>query len=163
VERLDPPRAAGEKETLTAWMDYHRATLLNKIDGVSDDDLRRPMVPSGTTLLGLVKHLAYVERWWFRRVFLDIDLAFPWTDDDPDADFRIKADETTDDIVRLYQAECEESRAVVRDASLDDMAKYEYRTGFSLRWILTHMIEETARHNGHADILREQIDGSTGE
>ena len=144
-------------------MDYHRATLLMKIDGVSDTDLRRPMVPSGTTLLGLVKHLAYVERWWFRRVFLDRDVSFPWTDDDPDADFRIEDDETTEDIVRLYQGECEENNAVVRDASLDDMAKFEPRSEFSLRWILTHMIEETARHNGHADILREQIDGSTGE
>ena len=144
-------------------MDYHRATLLMKIDGVSDTDLRRPMVPSGTTLLGMVKHLAYVERWWFRRVFLDQDVSFPWTDDDPDADFRIEENETTEDIVRLYQGECEEIRAVVRDASLDDMARFEPRSDFSLRWILTHMIEETARHNGHADILREQIDGSTGE
>lgn len=144
-------------------MDYHRATLLNKIDGVSDADLRRPMVPSGTTLLGLVKHLAYVERWWFRRVFLDTDQSFPWTDADPDADFRIEADEKTEDIVRLYEAECEESRSVVRNASLEDMAKFEPRSDCSLRWILTHMIEETARHNGHADILREQIDGSTGE
>jgi len=150
-------------------LDYHRATLLMKIVGVSDEDLRRPMVPSGTTLLGMVKHLAFVERSWFQRTFLDADAPVPWTKDDPDADFRIEPHETTGDIVALYKAECQKSRDIVAAASLDDVAKKkkyppsEPRTGFSLRWIVVHMIEETARHNGHADILREQIDGATGQ
>lgn len=138
-----------------------------KVDGVSDEDLRRPMVPSGTTLLGMVKHLAYVERSWFQNIFLNQEVSFPWTKEDPDADFRIEPDETTEQILQLYKAECEKSRAIVADASLDDLSQRPPSPGkrdpFSLRWILTHMIEETARHNGHADILREQIDGSTGE
>ena len=142
--------------------------MLMKIDGVSDADLRRSMVPSGTTLLGMVKHLAYVERSWFQRVFSNIDVEFPWTDEDPDADFRIEPDETTSEIVELYKGECQKSRDITDAASLDDLARFKYpddpRPGnVSLRWILVHMIEETARHNGHADILREQIDGSTGE
>ena len=146
-----------------AFLDHHRATLLWKIDGVSDEDLRRPMVPSGTSLLGMVKHLAYVERGWFQRTFLAQDVSFPWTKEDPDADFRIEPDETTQDVIDLYNQECEISRQIVGAASLDDMARHSKRSDYSLRWILVHMIEETARHNGHADILREMIDGTTGE
>ena len=133
------------------------------MEGVSDNDLRRPLVPSGTTLLGLVKHLAYVERWWFQDVFMGAQVDYPWTDEDPDADFRIEPDESTQDIVDLYAAECRKSRDIIAAASLDDMAKREDRNQYSLRWIVAHMLEETARHNGHADILREQIDGATGE
>jgi uncharacterized damage-inducible protein DinB len=152
-----------EKETLSAFLDYHRATLLMKVDGVGDDDLRRPMVPSGTNLMGLVKHLAYVERWWFQRVFAGREVEFPWTDEDPDADFRIEAHESTAEIVDLYRGECEVNRKIVGAANLDDLAAFDARSDHSLRWIVTHMIEETARHNGHADILREMIDGQTGE
>lgn len=147
---------------LAAYMDYHRERLLWKIDGVSDADLRRSMVSSGTTLLGIVKHLAYVERWWFQKVFLDADVTFPWTDEDPDADFRIEPNDTTAAIVELYKAECRKNRAIVADHSLEELAKFEPRSEHSLRRILVHMIEETAHHNGHADIMREQIDGATG-
>jgi hypothetical protein len=127
------------------------------------------MVPSGVTLLGIVKHLAFVERAWFQRRFADRDVpATPRTPDDPDPDFRIESSETTQEIIDLYKRECDISREIVANASLDDVAPETQpdsggRTGFSLRWILTHMIEETARHNGHADIFREMIDGSTGE
>ena len=148
---------------MAGFLDYHRATLLMKIDGVSDEDLRRPMTPSGTSLLGMVKHLAYVERWWFQKDFLDRDVSAPWTEEDPDADFRIEPDESTQEIVDLYQRECQISRDIVAAASLDDLAARAKRKDFSLRWIVVHMIEETARHNGHADILRETIDGVTGE
>ena len=154
---------------MTAYLDYHRATLQMKLEGVSDEDLRKAMVPSGTSLLGMMKHLAYVERWWFQQIFAGRDdLEYPWTDDDPDADFRIEPDETTQQIFDLYNAECEVNRQIVAPAQLEEMAKgkkkpNDPRPGFSLRWILVHMIEETARHNGHADILREQIDGATGE
>ena len=148
---------------MTAFLDYHRATLLMKIDGVSDADLRRPMTPSGTSLLGMVKHLAYVEQGWFQRTFLGREVSVPWTDDDPDADFRIEPHESTQEIIDLYQRQCQTSREIVASASLDDLAAREKRKDFSLRWIMVHMIEETARHNGHADILREMIDGVTGE
>lgn len=138
-----------------------------KIEGVPDADLRRSMVPSGTTLLGMVKHLAYVERSWFQNVFMGREVDLPWTDEDPEADFRIEPGETTEQIVQLYRDECEKSRGIISEASLDDLSKGRpdsgKRSGFSLRWIVVHMIEETARHNGHTDILREQIDGVTGE
>src|SRR2546421_13045839 len=87
-DRRDPQPSAPEKEMLAAFLDYHRATLLWKVNGLSDADVRRPMTPSGLTLLGLVKHLAYVERWWFQAVFTGADVAFPWTEADPDADWR---------------------------------------------------------------------------
>lgn len=169
TQRADPPLRADEKTMLCAFLDYHRATLLLKVDGVSDEDLRRPAVPSGTTLLGLVKHLAYVERWWFRRVFAGEEVSFAWSDDDPDADFRIEPDDSTVAVLDLYTGECERSREIVRDAGLDEGGRLgthlrrAHPSEITLRWILVHMIEETARHNGHADILREMIDGVTGE
>jgi uncharacterized damage-inducible protein DinB len=147
---------------LRAFLDYHRATLLRKIDGVSDADLRKSPVGSGTSLLGIVKHLAYVEQWWFRRVFADEDVKFPWTEDDPDADWRIEPDEATSQIVDLYRYSCALSREITAAAFPEDKARNPKFEG-TMRWILVHMIEETARHNGHADILREMIDGVTGE
>jgi uncharacterized damage-inducible protein DinB len=114
------------------------------------------------SLLGLVKHLAYVERQWFQRVFLNRDLSVPWTKEDPDADWRIEPDETTEAILTLFQASVAESRKVVAENSLDDFA-HKPGSDPTLRWIMVHMIEEVARHNGHADIIREAIDGVTGE
>ena len=138
--------------------------MLWKCQGLSDHDLRRrPSPPSSLTMLGLVKHLAYVERWWFQDVFAGRECSYPWTDEDPDADFRIEPNETTQEILDLYKAEGETSNQIVAGASLDDMAKRPERSHYSLRRILVHMVEETARHTGHADILREQIDGATGD
>ncbi len=162
-ERVDPPPAAPEHETLTAFLDYHRATLVRKVDGLSDAALRHSIVPSGITLLGMIKHLAHVERWWFHSVFADQDIAFPWTDADPDADWRIEPGETAQDMLDLYRAAVEQSRRIVSTAHLDDHARKPGREEYTLRWIVVHMIEETARHNGHADIMRELSDGSTGE
>lgn len=158
-----PPYAAPEREMLAAYLDLHRATLECKIEGLSEDDAKRPMTPTGTNLLGMVKHLAYVERWWFQDVFAGRDCVYPWTDDDPDADFRIEPGETIESIFALYDAECEESRRIVEGASLDDIAARKKEQGYSLRRIVVHMIEETARHNGHADIIRELLDGKTGD
>jgi uncharacterized damage-inducible protein DinB len=167
MNRVEPPNSVPEKEMLESYLDFHRATLLWKIDGVSDEDLRRPMVPSGTNLLGMVKHLAWVERGWFQETFAGEQIpAPPWTDEDPDADFRVEPQETTRQIIELYKEACDRSRAVTRAArSLDQEAANpsRRRKGVTLRWIMLHMIEETARHNGHADILREMIDGATGE
>ncbi len=163
--RQDPTVNAPEKELLEAFLDYHRATLLQKVAGLDDADLRRSFVPSGLTLLGMVKHLAYVERWWFQAVFAGLDVPFPWTDADPDAEFRLEPGETAADVTALYQGEAQASRAITREAALDSVAKRPIRGGkkATLRWIVVHMIEETARHNGHADILRELTDGATGE
>jgi uncharacterized damage-inducible protein DinB len=115
-------------------------------------------------LLGLLKHSAYVERWWFRSVFAGEDVAFPWTDDDPDADFRAEPDETPERIAALYLDETERSRRIVATADLDDGAARP-RPGetVTLRGIMVHMIQETSRHLGHADIIRETLDGATGD
>lgn len=163
ITRTDPPFVATEREMLDAFLAFHQQTLLLKIDGLSDADLRRAVVPSGMTLLGMVKHLAYVHRWWFRIAFAGEDAPVPWSKDDPDADFRVEPHETTADIVALYNDEASKARAIVQSASLEAMAQHPARQTHSLRWILVHMVEEMARHNGHADIMRELIDGQTGE
>jgi uncharacterized damage-inducible protein DinB len=163
MEGRTTPKTGSEKETLLAFLDNNRAVMVWKLNGVSEEDARGPMVESGTSLLGLVKHLAWVERWWFDHNFVGKDVDFPWSDDDPDADFRIEDDESIADIVALYEAAVADSNAIVDGADLDDRAELS-RGGvpLSLRWIVGHMIEETARHAGHADIVRELIDGKTG-
>jgi uncharacterized damage-inducible protein DinB len=167
--RTEPPRKAGERETLEAFLDYYRETVLWKVSGMSDQDLRKVIVPSGWSPLGMVKHLAYVERNWFRvRLGGEEGLPVPWTDEDPDADFRVEPEEATEDILAFYQNACGRSRSIAASISLDDLAVNwpadrppEKRP--TLRWILVHMIEETARHAGHLDVVRELIDGSTGD
>ena len=161
-DRPEPPYLGDETGTLAGFLDFHRATLLWKIEGLDDEQLRRPMVPSGTSLLGLVKHLAYVERWWFQQVWAGQKVTYPFTDEDPDADWRVEPSETTGEILALYRGECARSREIAAASSLDEVAPHP-RGERSRRWILVHMVEETARHNGHADILREQLDGVTGE
>ena len=160
--RPEPPLAAPPKEMVEGFLDFLRATILWKVEGLSDEDLRCSLVPSGWSLLGMVKHLAFVERWWFRIVFAGEDLPVPWTEDDPDADWRVEPGETTAEILALYQGETARARQIVAAAAWEDVAK---RTGrdHTLGWILTHMVEETARHCGHADLVRELIDGETGE
>ncbi len=158
----DRPLDGTPKATLEAHLERDRATLLWKIDGLSDADLRRSLVPSGITLLGIVKHQAYVERDWFQAVFAGEDVSFPWTDDDPDADWRVEPGESTAEIIALYDAEVARSREIMAGAALDDRSRHPERD-HSYAWILCHMIEEVSRHNGHADILRELIDGSTGQ
>ena len=160
--RRTVPTAGSELEVLDAQLQRCQETLLIKIEGLSDEDLRRSVVPSGVTLLGMVKHLAYVHRWWFRAVFLGESVEFAWSDADPDGDWRVEADDTTAAIVALYQDETARSHAIIQAAGLDDVARNSPR-GHTLRRIIVHMIQEIARHNGHADILRELIDGTTGE
>jgi uncharacterized damage-inducible protein DinB len=157
--------AAAPVEMVSAFLDFLRATLLWKIDGLSDEDLRRPMTPSGVSLLGLVKHSTVVERFWFRKAFAGEDVSVPWSTDDPGADWRIEPEETTEAIVELYRAEVERSRAIVAGQAWETRAVRPPWSGAeqTLGWILTHMVEEVARHCGHADILREAIDGATGE
>ena len=155
------PRQGSEKETLLAFLDNNRAVMVWKLEGLSEEDGRRPMVDSGTSMLGLVKHLAWVERSWFQSTFAGDEIDFPWSEEDPDADFRIEDDETIADIVALYESAAADCNAVIDAAELDDLAA-KGRDHPSLRWIIGHMVEETARHAGHADIVRELIDGTTG-
>jgi uncharacterized damage-inducible protein DinB len=164
MERTEPAFVADEKQMLCGWMDFHRATILMKLEGLSEDDARRVLVSSGTNLLGMVRHLAFAEDYWFSQIFAGADLDVPRVLPGE----IVPADVPVSAVVSSYEAACDRSRAVVADASLDARARgtVSNRRGpasmFTLRWVLTHMIEETARHNGHADIIREQIDGSTG-
>jgi uncharacterized damage-inducible protein DinB len=150
-----------EQEQLPVFLNVQRSIIFRKVDGVGDEDLRRHMTPTGLSLLGLVKHLAYVEMIWFQEHFLGEKVEVPWTKEDPDADFRIEPNETTADVLAFYQKQIERSRQIVAEHSFDEVSKTNGRP--SLRWIIIHMIEETARHAGHADIMREAIDGSVGE
>ncbi len=162
LNRVEPPHTGTEAELLRAFLDYYRDTLLLKMEGLDREQLTRRLVASDTTLLGIVKHMAYVERGWFRRTLNNQIFPVPWTDEDPDADFRVEPEETPEEIIAFYRQEVAEARLSAEGHSLDDLAKRSDRP-VSLRWIYIHMIEETARHCGHADILRELIDGATGE
>jgi uncharacterized damage-inducible protein DinB len=151
---------------LSAFLDRYRETMLWKLDGLSTEQASGHLVPSATTLLGVVKHLAYVERWWFQMNFAGDPVGFPWPKDEPDEDidFRVTDTDTIESISALYEQEIARSRQIVAGASLEDLGqdlgKVKPR---SLRWIMVHMIEETARHSGHADILRELTDGAIGQ
>lgn len=157
-----PERTADERTTLISFLDYHRAMILWKLDGLDEDQARRSMVDSGTSLLGIVRHLAWVERWWFVDYIGGTDLDYPWTDDDPDADWRIEDGESIASISQLYVDAVDEANAVIAAVPDLDITGSKLEVPRSLRWVLVHMIEEVARHLGHADILREQIDGTTG-
>ena len=137
--------------------------VLWKLEGLDDASLRRAVVPSGTTLLGLVKHLAAVEYSWFCETFERETEPLPVDPDDPDADLRVEPDETTADIVEFYRRARAAADAVILELDLDDVGTAWFGDPVSLRWVLIHMIEETARHAGHLDILRELIDGATGD
>jgi uncharacterized damage-inducible protein DinB len=150
-----------EREVLTGFLELYRGILPGKLAGLADADARRPLVPSPTTLLGLVKHLAAVEREWFGQVLEQrpaAELGLPR----PGDGFALDPGDTVDGVVADYRAACAESRAAAGRHQLDDVVPHDRMGSVSLRWILVHMIEETSRHAGHADILREQIDGSTG-
>jgi len=162
--RPEPPYSAPPMEMLAAFLDFHRATLLWKLESLTDEEVRRSLTPSGMCLLGIVKHSALVERWWFQIDFAGRDVDMLWSKDDPNSDWRIEPHETTEQIVAFYEGECAKSRAIINRASWDDpAARQDHRPGYTLGWIMTHMVEEKARHNGHADILREMLDGATGE
>jgi len=161
--RYGVPVAGDEKAVLAGFLDHYRRTLLDICEGLSEEELRRPMVPSGTSLLGLVKHLAGVEMGWFQDTVANEPVEYPFDESDPDADFRIEEGETSEEIFALYRDACARSREVLDAADLDDLVPNPKRyRDYNVRWVAVHMIEETARHAGHADIIREQIDGRTG-
>jgi hypothetical protein len=157
--RARPPEDASERETLTGLLDFLRSTVVHKVTGLSDTDAARASVsPSTLTPAGLVKHLTGTERFWFSIDFADADLPHPWPDDDMHGAFALAPGDTVAGLVAEYERECERSRAVVAAAELDDRARAK-----GMGYALAHMIEETARHCGHLDLLREAIDGSTGQ
>ena len=163
VARTRPPADGTEWETLTGMLDFLRASAVNKVAGLTDEQaLSRPVPPSALTPAGVVKHLTGVERFWFSIDFAGADLEWPWPEDDPHGCFPLDPDDTLAGIVAGYLAECERSRRAIAGEDLDAPARGPDLT-FTLRYALTHMIEETARHCGHLDLLRERIDGQTGE
>jgi hypothetical protein len=161
-----PPLNADERVTLDGWLDFHRATLARKCDGLDDGQAATASAPpSGFTLTGLVQHLAEVERNWFQRVFAGHDVA-PIHDPNadphgPDGGFDLAAGATLAGALDTWRAEIVRAREICAGRSLTDTGRFMGQD-VSLRWIYVHMIEEYARHNGHADLLRERIDGVTG-
>jgi uncharacterized damage-inducible protein DinB len=159
-----PEPAAGERAMLDQFLDVQRETLLRKCRDLDGEQLaRRSVPPSSMSLLGLVRHLAKVERWWFRRQMCGMPLApLHVTREEPDLDFDgVRAEDWEDDL-EVYRGEVAAARDAVADLPLDAFAKGTHAQGLSLRWIYLHMIAEYARHNGHADLLRERVDGRTG-
>jgi uncharacterized damage-inducible protein DinB len=170
VHRIDPPEQAAERPMLEAWLEYHRDTLALKCEGLDDEQLRlRAVHPSNLSLLGLVRHMAEVERWWFRSVLGGETLPDVYcTPERPDADFDDVDEASGAEALATWRAECDLARKAADGAAgLDDVgvrpSGRSAGKGVSLRWIFVHMIEEYARHNGHADLLRERIDGVVGE
>ena len=161
--RENPPPDLDERETLIAFLDSYRDTILVKLDGLDREQLARRVVPSRTTLLGIVKHLILVEDWWFGCVLAGGPEP-PEDPDDPDSEWLIDDDDDPEQIVAEYRAAGARGNAIARGVpSLEVHGPGPHRPEKTARWILVHMVDETARHAGHADIIRELIDGRTGE
>jgi uncharacterized damage-inducible protein DinB len=167
VERREPARESAERRALEEWLDFHRDTLLWKCSGLNADQLKqRPVPPSRLSLLGLVRHMTEVERWWFRMHAGQENLDFPYDPKSEGADFEDL--ETADVAANLaaYQEEIVAARVAVMTKSLEDVvpSRGDHPERIrNVRWIYLHMIEEYARHNGHADLVRELIDGQAGD
>lgn len=160
---VEIPRIADERASLVACLDYYRETLQLKCQGLPAERLsERSAAPSTMSLHGLVRHLAGVERWWFAINFAGQDLPMiNYSDDDPDQDFESLGGDPLAAIAAWLE-ECERSRTIVAAAELDDLGVREIRGPYSLRWLMLHMIAEYAQHDGHADLLRQGIDGAVG-
>lgn len=166
--RTDVPPTWDERSHLTTFLDYARATVHAKCEGVSEEHARSAPLPGSPlmTISGLVNHLRWVEYYWFQVRLLGEEDQGPWTDDDPDREMRIAVDYPLAQLLEEYEAQCTRYRDLVASMDLDTVAKQPRGDGttyVNLRWILHHLIEETARHNGHLDILRELADGVTGD
>ena len=175
VSRTDPPLAASEADTLRGYLDYHRDTMLVKTEGLSQEQLSQTHPPSTLTLGGLLKHAALNDDWWFCRVFEGRETEPDWVppgafDADEDWELHSAKDDSPEELRRIFasarsDADAAIDRALAEDG-LDTLSVTMSRrqgTPFSLRWVVLHMIEEYARHNGHADLLREAVDGQVGE
>ncbi|MET8310528.1 DinB family protein [Micromonospora sp. NPDC005173] len=156
-------RTGDERAVLESFLDFHRGVVLRKLRGLSDAEAARRLVPSVTTVAGLVKHLALVERNWFPALLApepgDVYLT---SEQDAVLSFTLDEQDTVDGLAEAYERACARSRAVAARFDLDHVVPHPQLGEVSLRWILVHLIEETARHAGHADILRELTDGETG-
>jgi len=156
---------AGERQMLEVWLDFHRQTLLGKCSGLTAEQLRQRAAPPSTlSLLGLVRHMTDVERGWFRRRIAGEDVGFLYSSEaDPDGEFDNVEYADAEEDFAAYLAEVEVARRAAAGRELDETFYHERREAeMSVRWVYLHMIEEYARHNGHADLLRERIDGAIG-
>lgn len=163
--RVEPPHLGDERDLLCSFLDWHRTTFELKCTGIASDRLsERAVPPSSLSLHGLLRHLAGAERWWFRIQFAGEDVPLlHYSDDDPDQDFD-RLDGDVAEAFEVWRAECRRSRQIVAAAASLEQTGISRRTGepFSLRWLMLNLIAEYSRHNGHADLLRESIDGATG-
>ncbi|MCP9944203.1 DinB family protein [Streptomyces somaliensis] len=166
MTRTDMPAAPDERTHLTTFLDYVRATAAAKCEGLSAEDARRAPLPHSPlmTVAGIVSHLRWVEHHWLDVVFLGGEDRGPWTDEDPDREMRIAVDVPLPRLLADYAEQADRLRRLVAGHDLDAEAERPVRGGVrvTLRWILLHLIEETARHNGHLDAIRELTDGRTG-
>jgi hypothetical protein len=158
-----PGRATDERSALQAWLDFHRGTLLWKCAGLTHEQLSiRSVEPSTLSLLGLVRHMAEVEAWWFRTNLTGV-AAHGFFGEDGDEDFDNLDQVPAEEVFARFRSECELADAAAADLPLETTFSTRRGNELDLRWIYLHMIEEYARHNGHADLLRERIDGVTGD
>lgn len=159
------PYAGGEREMLQAFLDAMRLAIRSKLEGVTDEQGRAKPTASSLSLLGIVKHLAWTECRWFRESFADEQVDDSRFRGDELEEFTISSNDRIDSVLAFYDEQCDRSRAILAGtSSLDDLAvNRRFPDAVSLRWIAVHMIEETARHAGHADVIREALDGSVGE
>ncbi|MGN9808444.1 DinB family protein [Micromonospora sp. BQ11] len=169
IDRRHEPFLGDERTMLEGWLNYHRDTLLHKCAGLDAEQLRTASVePSGLSLLGLIRHMTVVERAWFRQRFAGEDLPelYDWTAD-PDAEFTTLSTADPEADFAAFRAEVEAADAAAAGHDLDEEFTLRRRDGsehqVNLRWVYIHMIEEYARHNGHADLIRERVDGVTGD
>ncbi|MEU3651903.1 DinB family protein [Streptomyces sp. NPDC014646] len=166
MTRTDSPPAWDERTQLATFLDYARDTARAKCEGISPEDARRAPLPGSPlmTIAGLINHLSWVEYYWFEVAFLGGEDEGPWTEEDPDREMRIAVDMPLADVLSAYEARTARYRELVASHDLDTPAKRPRADGRhpDLRWIVLHLIEETARHNGHLDLIREIVDGTTG-
>lgn len=168
MDRIDPPLHGPERESLLTWLDYHRATLEMKCADLDPDQLcARAVPPSPMSLIGLVRHMAEVERGWFGRLLADSDMKetppIYCSESNRDGDFDDVDPAAVEEDMAVWLEECRRSDEIVSSLDLDETRTSAGRGEISVRWVLTHMVEEYARHNGHADLLREVVDGRTGD
>lgn len=158
-----PPFAGSERELLEAHLEHNRLAVRHKVEGLSLDLAMKRLGNTPTSVAGLVKHLTEVEGWWFCRIFNGEDWTGSSTDENPDGEFEIDSDETVATLLDDYDVACARSRAICSDYELEDVSRLPNRNGDfpTLRWVYLHMIEEVARHDGHLDIYRELLDGTT--
>jgi uncharacterized damage-inducible protein DinB len=164
VDYEEIPRTGDERSTLLAFLEWQRATLARKCEGLDADQLRRRSTePSTLSLLGLVRHMTDVERGWFRRTLAGEDVEYRYSsDEDIDGEFDNVDTADVEEAFAAWREECAHADEIISRRALDATGHQQTGREVSMRWILVHMVDEYSRHNGHADLLRERIDGATG-